>query len=877
MSDSISKYVQTKEYSVILKNYEDLDSFYAEMADYGRYSGSSAPERIVACTELKPLSRATWYMLTEWEAEELKSDPRVESVSIHPRYIGGKAGTYTTTVQTSSNWNKSGSTSNVMLNWALLRCTEGVNRVGWGSDSTANATGTVRITSTGKNVDCVIVDAGNPDTAHPEFAVNANGTGGSRMVSYNWFQHNPEVTGGAAGTYNNPTNSHSVHCSGTVAGNTQGWARDANIYNIYYDAGNPGNFSYVFDYVRAFHRNKSINAATGRKNPTITNNSWGQSIFPSEWSFSDITAVTYRGTRYTPPAGGTITYTGYSGICSTTTRLATLLGFENFGNRITTTGSIAPIGGSFIAKPPSWTQEGSQIYLTTFTEPDASYTATIQGPAVIDLICNVAIECFTGTATITNGINITQGATVVAALTDGPFTDVTVETNIRRTVTLADTAEYTIEFTSDIDVSLSGIHTVGVAMSVTIKAEATPASANVTEIANALVGGTGLTSSTTPTSGGEDDGYWQLELPFNIEFLGVSYATVYVGTNHYLTFGGGSVAYSNLGPTTPNFPKIMWSCADNSVQRIYYGSTGTTPNRKYYIRVEGNAATSGTLGSPFMVNEYTFYESNPSQIDLQLGANNRKTSVGGGFTTEQLNSWGFIAGQRIPLRVPACDSDVIDAMNEGVIFVGAAGNGLWKHDVPGGIDWDNTFEMANRYPASVANPYYICRGTSPTANDTGMPNICVGATDVTSVDQKSYYSDCGPGVDIWAPGTSILSSYLGGVSDNRNASYQLGKISGTSMASPQVCGVIACALEQNPHWNQSQAKAYITGIATQGQLTATSGGPADIRDLQGGPNLHLYYKKERPIDGQTIPQLTQGARPSVGMAWPRPKIYRFGR
>jgi subtilisin family serine protease len=262
---------------------------------------------------------------------------------------------------------------------------------------------------------------------------------------------------------------------------------------------------------------------------------------------------------------------------------------------------------------------------------------------------------------------------------------------------------------------------------------------------------------------------------------------------------------------------------------------------------------------------------------LQLGANNRKTSVGGGFTTEQLNSWGFIAGQRIPLRVPACDSDVIDAMNEGVIFVGAAGNGLWKHDVPGGIDWDNTFEMANRYPASVANPYYICRGTSPTANDTGMPNICVGATDVTSVDQKSYYSDCGPGVDIWAPGTSILSSYLGGVSDSRNASYQLGKISGTSMASPQVCGVIACALEQNPHWNQSQAKAYITGIATQGQLTATSGGPADIRDLQGGPNLHLYYKKERPIDGQTIPQLTQGARPSVGMAWPRPKIYRFGR
>ena len=874
MTESIKKYTETKEYIVTLKSSNDLDSFYAEMADYGRFEGSTAPERTVSCVDQKPNSRSTHYMLTEWEASELKEDFRVESVSIHSKYLGMKPGTFATTTQTSSNWNKSGTTSNAMLNWALLRCTEGANRSGWGSDGTTNQTATVQITSTGKNVDVVIVDAGNPDSTHPEYAVNANGTGGSRMLNYNWFQHNLAVKGTAPGTYSNPTHSHSVHVSGTVAGNTQGWARDANIYNIYYDAGDSGDFSYVFGYVKEFHKAKSINPATGRRNPTICNNSWGESIFPSEWSMTDITAVTYRGTRYTP--SGATTYTGYSGVCNSNERLAVLLGFENFGNRITTTGPYTPPGGSILTKPASWSQEGQQAYLTTFSAPDASYSVTVQGPADISLINNVAAECFSGTIDLTSSITIKKSDnSVVDTFTQGPFTDIAVETDIRQDFSLVETDIYTIVFDTTLDLTNGVTPTIAVAMSLLVNTTSTGSAAAVTEITNSLLGALALTSSTTPTTGNNDDGYWTLALPFSITFLGNTYSTIYVSTNHYVTFGAGSTLYSGLGPASPNLPKIMWACDDNSVQRIYYGVEGTSPNRTYRVRLEGTASTGGTVGSPNMVNEFVFYEATPSQIDLQLGANARKT-VGGGFTTEQLNGWGFISGQRIPSRVPGCDADIVDAIAEGVIMVGAAGNGLWKHDVPGGLDWDNTFEMASRYPASVANPYYYMRGTSPTANDTTIPNICVGAIDVNSADQKSYYSDCGPGVDIWAPGTNIISSYLGGVSDSRNSSYLLGKISGTSMASPNVCGVLACALEQNPHWNQVQAKAYITGVAKQGQVSASSGGPTDIRDLQGAPNLYLYYKKERPTEGQTVPKLAQGVRPSSGFLYPRTRIFRFG-
>ncbi len=893
----IGQYLNKQEYIVTLKDSKDLESFYADMVDNRRPDGTMVPERTVDCVSKKPSSRNTHYLLTDWEVAELKQDPRIKQVSIHPRYLGIQPGeTASTKTQTSSGWDKSTSSSNTMLNFALLRCTEGVNRSGWGSDGTASATGTVKLSATGKNVDLVVIDGAGVALGHPEYAVNADGTGGTRFVQYNWYQHNPAVKGTSAGTYSysGSPSDHATHTTGTCGGSTQGWARDANLYNIYYLAGDPGtgawDFQYVMDYVREFHKNKSVNPDTGRKNPTITNNSWGMSIFPSEWTLSDITAVTYRGTRYTPSGGGTVTYTGYSGICTANERLATLVGEENVGNRITTTGPYVPPSGSILTKPSTWTQEGQQVYFTQFVQPDASYEITIDAPAALNLVHNIAMDSVSGTMSITATITIRdQSSNVVYTYTDTASSENggTIEVEIRQnSVDLPNDETYTVTYDTVITTEGQNI-TYASAMSLTVITESTPATASVTEITNQLLGAGSLTASTTPTSGNFDDGYWTINLPFNITYLGNSYSTLYVGTNHYITFTSGSTNYSSLGPSNPNLPKIMWSCADNSVQRIYYGEEGTSPNRTYRIRIEGNASTSGTLGSPGMVCEYVFYEAIPTQIDLQLGSNNRKTTSSGGFSTAQLNAWGFISGQRIPSRVPALDADIEDAMAEGIIFVGAAGNGLWKHDVPGGLDWDNTFEMANRYPASVANPYYYMRGTSPTANDIfdserppgdqgyNMPNICVGAIDSLSIDRKSYYSDCGPGVDIWAPGTNILSAFTSGVSDSRNGSYYLAKLNGTSMASPQVCGVLACALEQNPHWNQVQAKAYITGVAKSNQVLATTGGPTDIRDIQGAPNLYLYYKNDRPETGQQVPKNVQGIRPTTGAVYPRPKIYRF--
>ncbi len=61
--------------------------------------------------------------------------------------------------------------------------------------------------------------------------------------------------------------------------------------------------------------------------------------------------------------------------------------------------------------------------------------------------------------------------------------------------------------------------------------------------------------------------------------------------------------------------------------------------------------------------------------------------------------------------------------------------------------------------------------------------ITVGAANI--LDAKSSYSNYGPGVDIFAPGDNILSSYIGSSS---NATEVL---SGTSMSTPHVVRLLS--------------------------------------------------------------------------------------
>jgi hypothetical protein len=207
--------------------------------------------------------------------------------------------------RTSQAWSKATTLTDLDRNWGLLRSYRGSQIANWGSDGTANQPGTVAVKASGTNVDIVIVD-GVIDPAHPEFALNADGSGGTRVKYYNWYDANITGDANAGKAYNPPIytgaasssddSRHACHVAGTVAGNTQGWAPKANIYNIspqYVNGGVP--YLYLYPYILAWHLKKR---SQGNMNPTICNNSWGSRY---TIPFGSITSITYRGTVYAGP------------------------------------------------------------------------------------------------------------------------------------------------------------------------------------------------------------------------------------------------------------------------------------------------------------------------------------------------------------------------------------------------------------------------------------------------------------------------------------------------------------------------------------------------------------------------------------------------
>jgi hypothetical protein len=165
--------------------------------------------------------------------------------------------------------------------------------------------GTVTLTASGNAVDVVIVD-GVIDPYHPEFAVRSDGQGGSRVKYFNWYSlnipgdpmygnvYNPPITTNAASAADDSR--HACHVAGITAGNTQGWAPSANIYNIspQYVTGGV-QYAYLYKYILYWHNQKR---AAGDMTPTIVNNSWySRYTIP----YGTITSVTYQGSTVAGP------------------------------------------------------------------------------------------------------------------------------------------------------------------------------------------------------------------------------------------------------------------------------------------------------------------------------------------------------------------------------------------------------------------------------------------------------------------------------------------------------------------------------------------------------------------------------------------------
>jgi len=153
-------------------------------------------------------------------------------------------------------------------------------------------------------------------------------------------------------------------------------------------------------------------------------------------------------------------------------------------------------------------------------------------------------------------------------------------------------------------------------------------------------------------------------------------------------------------------------------------------------------------------------------------------------------------------KSPALDRAVNGAVEAGIHFAVAAGN-------------DNA-DSCNYSPAAAEQA------------------ITVGASALD--DSRAYFSNYGKCNDIFAPGLSILSTWIG-------SKYATNTISGTSMASPHIAGLLAYYLSLQPASDSEYAVAEITpkklkesiiSIATEGALSDVPSDTKNVLAWNGG-------------------------------------------
>jgi subtilisin family serine protease len=196
-------------------------------------------------------------------------------------------------------------------------------------------------------------------------------------------------------------------------------------------------------------------------------------------------------------------------------------------------------------------------------------------------------------------------------------------------------------------------------------------------------------------------------------------------------------------------------------------------------------------------------------------------------------------GTHVAGTVGGATYGVAKAVQIRAVRVGTCGSSLSTADIVEGIDWVRAnhvkpavanMSLGGGYSASMNTAVtnllnagvfaVVAAGNSNTNACNGSPSGVTAAMVVaasTSTDAKASYSNYGSCVDLYAPGSSITSSWY-------SSTTATNSISGTSMAAPHVTGVAALYKATYGDASQSTIQSWLINNSTPNVITGNPSG-----------------------------------------------------
>jgi len=370
-----------------------------------------------------------------------------------------------------------------------------------------------------------------------------------------------------------------------------------------------------------------------------------------------------------------------------------------------------------------------------------------------------------------------------------------------------------------------------------------------TEIAYSPISTVGL-DIVTQDSGGDDDSDFLVELPFDfdVNFLGINYTSVWVGTNSYLTFGDGSTNYDidplpGDIPAETGLPGVYIStgeddgtCLDSSLVTLYTGTTdgGNTT----IIRFEGNNNNSTNFPDEVtLIYNFKFYKDQSNYFDLIIEQNNVfcNDDPTGGISNGVDPTWvtSFDTSSEKAYRLSVSSVKSIKAnVNERVSVCGSVGSVITTPNlnegagINGSMYFDGTTSLV-----TIANNIQMDLNFGPWTVEwfqkyTSTDTCCRRVFDIGQNPGEEF------GVSIENGNTLILWMASGSTSINLNTPVY------------NVWSYFSISSE-NLGGNNQTIRVYQDGVLIYSGSTVV-----DINNFQGDPTVNLPLVIGGGIDGQ---------------------------